>query len=117
VASCKTAEDLTLLERDLIDAFGPCPPAVRTMIELAEIRVRSREFGVRSISLRPPDVVFQVESPAAAGPLFIDAPGSVRVADAQTIHLRLPTNYLERATLVTVLRHLLLRSAQRGKKA
>lgn len=110
VASCRTAEDLTQLERDLVDAFGEFPKEVQRLLELAEIRVLARRFGIQSISLRSPDVVFAVESVKEAQAAFADAPGTVRAPDARTIHLRLPPAYLEPPTLVTVLRNTLARA-------
>ena len=110
VVSCRTTQDLTQLERDLTDAFGPIPRPMLRLLELAEIRVLVRRFGVTSISLRPPDVVFVVESLTKAEPLFADAPGTVRMPDLKTIHLRLPPSYLEPTTLVTVLRRMLTKA-------
>jgi hypothetical protein len=72
--------------------------------------VLARRFGVTSISLRPPDVVFVVESVSKAEPLFVEAPGTVRMPDSRTIHLRLPPSYLDSATLVPVLRRMLAKA-------
>ena len=107
IVSCRTTADLKQLEHDLVDAFGPLPIEVRQLLELAEIRVLARRFGILSISLRPPDVVFAIEHLAAAQPLFDDAPGTVRLPDPKTVHLRLPPAYLEPRTLVPVLRRML----------
>ena len=111
VVSCRTTRDLTQLERDLADAFGPIPRPMQRLLELAEIRVLARRFGVTSISLRSPDVVFVVESVSKAEPLFVEAPGTVRMPDSRTIHLRLPPSYLESTTLVPVLRRMLAKAA------
>jgi transcription-repair coupling factor (superfamily II helicase) len=113
IVACRIEADLDSLERDLQDAFGPIPKEVEKLVELAEIRVHARRFGVRSISLRPPDVVFLIDELSKAEPLFLDAPGSVRMADAQTIHLRLPPNYLEPGTLVPILRRMFVRATER----
>ena len=115
IVSCRSQADLTQLERDLTDAFGPIPEEVGRLLELAEIRVRARRFGVVSISLRPPDVIFTIDDLPAAEPLFVDAPGSVRIPDAKTIHLRMPPNYLEPATLVTMLRRMFVRAESRAE--
>lgn len=111
IVSCRTTRDLMQLEQDLADAFGPIPRPMQRLLELAEIRVLARRFGVISISLRPPDVVFVVESVSKAEPLFVEAPGTVRMPDSRTIHLRLPPSYLESATLVPVLRRMLAKAA------
>ena len=111
IVSCLVPADLEQLERDLLDAFGPFPQPVQRLLELAEIRVYARQFGIGSISLRPPDVIFLVEHLPSAEPLFADAPGTVRMPDAQTVHLRLPPNYLEPSTLVPILRRMLVQAA------
>jgi transcription-repair coupling factor (superfamily II helicase) len=99
------------LEKDLIDAFGPIPKPMQRLLELAELRVLARRFGITSISLQPPDVIFLVESVAKAQPAFKNAPGTVRMPDAKTIHLRLPPAYLEPTTLVPVLRRMFQKAA------
>jgi len=111
IVACRTAQDLTQLEHDLFDAFGPIPKQVRRLLELAEIRVFARSFGILSISLRPPDVIFLVENLKAAEPVFVKAPGTVRTPDSRTIHLRLPSKYLEESTLVAVLRKMLTKAS------
>jgi len=111
VVSCRVPEDLERLEKDLIDAFGPIPKPMQRLLELAELRVLARRFGIISISLQPPDVIFVVESVAAAQLAFTNAPGTVRMPDPKTIHLRLPPAYLEPGTLVPVLRRMFQRAA------
>jgi transcription-repair coupling factor (superfamily II helicase) len=113
IAGSRTTADLGQLERDLVDAFGPIPPDLSRLLEVAEIRVRAREFGIRAISLQRPDVVFTVEKLPLAEPVFEMAPGTVRMADAETIHLRFSPAYLETATLLPVLRRMLQQAAQR----
>ncbi|MGD2109364.1 MAG: transcription-repair coupling factor [Phycisphaerae bacterium] len=106
IAGCEVEADLRQLERDLVDTFGPIPPVVERLLSVAEIRVAARRFGVQSISLQPPDLIFAVKHLPTADALFTDAPGSVRMPDPKTIHLRLPPNYLEAPTLLAVLRQL-----------
>ena len=113
IVACLTESDLAQLERDLVDAFGPLPKEVQRLVELAETRVHARRFGIRAISLRPPDVIFLIDDLPRAEPLFADAPGSVRMPDPKTIHLRLPPNYLEPSTLLPVLRRMFLKAKSR----
>lgn len=110
MVSCRSTEELAQLERDLLDAFGPIPPPVARLLELTEIRVRAREADIVSISLRPPDVIFVLRSPAKAEGVFVGAAGTVRVPDEKTIHWRPPAAYLEPSTLVPVLRRMLART-------
>jgi transcription-repair coupling factor (superfamily II helicase) len=111
IVSSRTIEDLQRLEQDLADAFGTPPKPVQTLLELAELRVLSRRWGIRSIILARPDIVFTVDSLKQAEGAFVSAPGSVRSPDAQTIHLRVPESYLEPSTMLAVLRKLLGRGA------
>jgi transcription-repair coupling factor (superfamily II helicase) len=112
IAACRTEADLGQIERDLVDTFGRFPEEVRALLDLAEVRVHGRRFGIQSISIRPPDVVFLIEQAAKAEPVFLEAPGSVRMPDAKTIHLRLPPDYLEPAALLPVLRQMFKRARQ-----
>ena len=115
--SCRTSAELESLHSDLRDAFGPPPSEVETLLAMAEIRVLSQPWGIRSIVLDPPDVIFAVEDFHQAKPLFEAGPGSPRVPDPKTIHWRLPARFLEMPTLLTILRRQLAgetaRDAQR----
>ena len=113
IVNCRTTTDLSTLERDLIDAFGSFPKQVQRLLELAEIRVLARRFGIVSISLRKPDIIFVIEHLSRAEPVFIDAPGSVRMPDPQTIHLRLTDSYLEPKTLIPILRNMLNKACKK----
>ena len=104
---CRTAEELEQLSKDLKDAFGPYPASVQTLLDLAEIRILAQGWKIRTIQRKPPDLIFTVDELAQVEPLFARSPGSARMADAHTIHLRLSDAYFEQATLLAVLRRLL----------
>ncbi len=110
LTACRTVAQLEVLHRDIRDAFGPLPDSVNTLLELAEIRVLAGPWGIRSIVLVEPDVVFAIDDLQKVQPLFADGPGSPRVPDPQTIHWRLPKRYLEPKTLLMVLRKQLART-------
>jgi transcription-repair coupling factor (superfamily II helicase) len=104
LAGCRTVEEVRALESDLRDAYGPIPDAVKTLLCLAEIRALAQRWGIRSIVLKPPDVIFSVSELKSAEPVFATGPGSPRLPDAQTIHWRLPPRLLRAAELLDVLR-------------
>ena len=104
LTGCRTAEELEVLREDMRDAFGPLPEAVETLLALAELRVLAQPWGIRSLVLDEPDVIFAVDDLQKVQPLLADGPGSPRVPDPKTIHWRLPKRYLEPKTLLTVLR-------------
>ncbi len=107
IVDCREAGDIAQLQRDLLDVFGPFPGQVQRLIELAEIRILARTFGIVSISRRPPDVIFGVDNAPLAERLFSEAPGTVRVPDGKTVHLRPPPEDLEPAKLVPLLKRML----------
>ncbi len=106
IVACAVQADLRQLEADLVDSFGTIPPSVTRLLEVAEIRVGARQFGIKSINLAPPDVVFKVDRMTDAESVFSDAPGTVRMPDLETIHLRPPAGYLAPSSLLPILRNL-----------
>jgi len=103
VVRCATVEELEQLRRDLRDAYGHLPPAMDTLLDLAEVRVRAGGLGIRSIITMEPDLVFTFRDFKPAEHLFDGAHGSVRLADDQTVHWRPPKAYFEMPTLLRVL--------------
>ncbi|MEK6676133.1 MAG: transcription-repair coupling factor [Planctomycetota bacterium] len=111
LVTCATREDLLQLQKDLEDTFGPIPKEVTQLLDVAEIRVYARRFGLLSITLRPPDVIFTVEKMVQAQPIFRDVQGTVRMPDERTLHWRPPQTYLETQTLIPLLRRMLSNAA------
>jgi transcription-repair coupling factor (superfamily II helicase) len=103
IADCRQADQLDQLARDLADAYGKLPPAVATLLELAEIRIRAAVAGINSIVRMDPDIIFTVKDFKKAQKLFDKIAGSVRLPDEQTIHWRPPKAYLELPSLIAVL--------------
>ncbi len=114
LVACRTLEDVEQLERDLKDAYGPYPPTVASLLQQAEIRILAQPYKITSIVQRRPDLVFTVEELGLVRRLFEGGPGSPRVPDANTVHLRLPEAYFEPTTLLPVLRRLLAGKKSQG---
>ncbi|NLF32967.1 MAG: transcription-repair coupling factor, partial [Planctomycetes bacterium] len=113
IARCADEKELTQLRRDLLDAYGKLPPALETLLDLAEIRVMAAVLGIGSIVLMRPDIIFTIREWAAAKNAFEGAAGTVRMPDDRTVHWRLPPNYLEGDTLLAVVRNQLKRGLPR----
>jgi transcription-repair coupling factor (superfamily II helicase) len=111
LTACSTLKDLEELSAELADRFGPLPAGAQAVIELNELRILAGQWKIAAMVLHKPDVIFTVQDMSLIGPLLAKAPGAVRVADAQTVHLRMPEKYLETATLLPLLRKLLGRRA------
>ena len=69
-------------------------------------------WQIKSMILHVPDIVIEPREMRMAEQVFKTAPGTVRLVDGQELYWRLPPNYLEQDTLLTVLRQMLLRAGQ-----
>nr|MCU0689352.1 hypothetical protein [Phycisphaerales bacterium] len=65
IALCQSGEELARVGEDLLTAYGPPPPEVQRLLELAELRIGGRNVGVRSILTRDRDVVLRTTDPVA----------------------------------------------------
>ena len=121
IVTCASSADLEQLETDLADQFGKPPDLVCDMLQMAEIRVLASRCGIRNIVQKEPDLIFTLDktTPDDRAPalpsgknlvelLFDGSPGSVRVPDDHTIHLRLPKNYFDSSTTILALLRKLL---------
>jgi transcription-repair coupling factor (superfamily II helicase) len=104
---CRAADELQQLEADLTDAFGKIPSQVQTLLDLAEVRVLAGRWQIQAIIKKPPDLIFSVDQMGPMDALFEGASGTVRMPDHHTLHWRLPPNYLEPPTVLTILLRLL----------
>ncbi|GJQ26523.1 MAG: transcription-repair-coupling factor [Phycisphaerae bacterium] len=107
VAACRTADDVDLLARDLIDAFGRYPKSVETLLTLTEIKVRAAGWSIKTIIKKEPDIVFTFDGEVRKiEPLFTNRGGSVRIPDGRTIHWRVPDVYFSADSLLAILKNL-----------
>ena len=133
VARARTIEELSRVEADLKDAYGEPPQVAQRLLELAQVRIGAFEHAALSVTLVEKDVVFRTLNPDALVKALEGAKGTVRVLkpivpdapvrgrDVQLkrgvpakpepsgpkvveVFYRPPENFLEGATLLTVLR-------------
>jgi transcription-repair coupling factor (superfamily II helicase) len=109
IAVARTDEDLKQIETELADVYGPVPEEVKLLLDLAELRIAASKQGIKSIVASSQDLIFSFEKDAKnkANLLFKNISGKLRLPDPKTIYLRLPTNYFEPRTLITILRKIL----------
>ena len=110
---CHSIEEVKELADDLRDAFGPIPPIVDRLITMTEIEILAGKVGFEKIILLPPDVIFSISEPTKVDSVLKDLPGSVHFADNNTAHWRPPARYLEKPTLLTVLRRRLQQAVKK----
>ncbi len=60
VAAVRHAVDVTELQEELEDRFGPVPPSVRNLLAVARIKVLAKEVGIESINGTQDDVVIRL---------------------------------------------------------
>ena len=106
LATAPRPQDIDQLNRELRDLFGPAPEQVTLTLELARIRLLASRWNIQSIIVQKPDVIFTFADGANATDLFARYPGTVRIPDPRTVHLRLEKNYFEPPTLLALLRKL-----------
>ncbi len=106
LSAARGCDDLDRLSEELRDLFGPVPGQVTLTLELARIRLLATRRDIRNIIVQKPDVIFTFAEGVNATDLFARYPGTVRIPDARTVHLRLEKNYFEPPTLLALLRKL-----------
>ncbi len=110
LAQASTIDELRAVERDLEAAYGEPPAPARLALEVAEVRTRLSELGVRSLAVQDRDVVVLARDPAPIDAALSEARGTVRVLSEKgegglaQVYWRPPDGYLEPMTLLTILR-------------
>ncbi len=105
IAVARTGDDLKQVAAELADVYGTVPDEVELLMELAHLRIEAGRWDIKSIVASGQDLVFSFAKDAGgkADSLFATAAGKARFADYKTAYLRLPKNYFEPRTLITVL--------------
>jgi transcription-repair coupling factor (superfamily II helicase) len=65
LATASGRADLDKITHDLREAYGELPKQLQRLIDLAEVRAAAATFGIKTITLRPPDILFRTENAAA----------------------------------------------------
>ena len=109
IASAKTTEDLARLTEQIADMYGSACSEVKSLIDIAEIRILASAYNIRSITTSAKDLVFSFTAEAGKNitDIFAKSPGIVRIPDSATVHIRLDEKYFEPNTLLAVLRKIL----------
>jgi transcription-repair coupling factor (superfamily II helicase) len=109
ISVARNIKDIDRLKIELRDLFGPVPDQVTQFLELTQIKIHAAKWNIQSIIVQKPDVIFNFPEGVTGTDLFARYPGTVRIPDPCTVHVRLEKNYFEPKTLLAVLRKLLRR--------
>jgi transcription-repair coupling factor (superfamily II helicase) len=107
VARIQNTADMRRFEEELRDLFGPPPTSVRTLLDIAELRMYASRWRIKSLIVHGQDLIFSFEEGACTADLFARSPGRVSIPDPRTVYVRLEKNYFEPKTLIGILRKLL----------
>jgi transcription-repair coupling factor (superfamily II helicase) len=123
ISQAESYEDLEKVRQNLVDAYGELPTRTTTLINLAELRIRATNLGIRSITVHENDVIFRMREPDEVVSLMSEAKGKIVVLPAEKnpqfkeIYYRPPSSYLEPTSLIRVLRHRLITQAPAASHA
>ena len=124
IAEAGSGAELARVREDLNTAYGEPPAAVERLLDLAEVRVGASALGIRTITVRRPDVGMRCDGPGRVEAAFKGAAGTVTALEPKSlrsdkpaagrgvpsaesqweVYWRPPEKYLEGASLVAVLR-------------
>jgi transcription-repair coupling factor (superfamily II helicase) len=115
IGTAATPAEVAKVGEELRQAYGPPPPPVSRLLDLAELRTSASALEVRAITVREKDVILRVpphRMDEVADKLRggVGGVGSVVALPPKTgeqsceVYFRPPESYLEPATLLAVLR-------------
>jgi len=108
IAVAKTSQDLKQIATELNDIYGSMPDEVKTLCELAQLRISASALNIKSIVITGKDLVFSFRKDAKPTKSLFDAvKARVTMPNTKTVYLRLGKNYFEQATLMGLLRKIL----------
>ena len=99
--------ELADIQAELADRFGPPPPEVQHLIELAEMRVAAHGWGIMSIHLEDQFAVFRYSSGRQIRQLADLSGGKLRVVDGQSAYLPLDKEVTNSAAVLGEVKSLL----------
>jgi transcription-repair coupling factor (superfamily II helicase) len=109
IAVAKTAEELSHLETELADVYGPPAEEIKSLLSIAELRIAADKLDIKSIVAHGGNLVFSFAADAAkhVKRLFRNVAARYTVADETTVYLHLPESYFEQQTLINFVRKIL----------
>nr|NIP23068.1 transcription-repair coupling factor [Phycisphaerae bacterium]NIP54231.1 transcription-repair coupling factor [Phycisphaerae bacterium]NIS50182.1 transcription-repair coupling factor [Phycisphaerae bacterium]NIU07836.1 transcription-repair coupling factor [Phycisphaerae bacterium]NIU55445.1 transcription-repair coupling factor [Phycisphaerae bacterium] len=118
IAVARGIEDLKQITNELTDVYGAIPDEVELLLELAELRIAASKHDIKSVVTTGQNVVFSFTKEALVQmeTLFADVSGKVTIPEPGRVYLRLPKNYFEPKSLITILRKVLMGKSNERKR-
>jgi transcription-repair coupling factor (superfamily II helicase) len=87
LSTAVTLEEVSAVEAELVDRFGPLPPEAREFVMSATLRILAFQAGIRMLLAHKGHLVIQAADAGAAAALFESRDREVRIADEHTAHV------------------------------
>ena len=107
LARVANLEELKDFRAELLDRFGPPPPLVENLMELAEIRIAAHRWQITSIHLENQYAVFVYSSARHIQQLAAASRGRLRVVDGRSAYLPLENEVAQPELLLREVKSLL----------
>ena len=119
IAAAKITDDIKQIESELDDVYGPPPDDVKTLLQIAELRILAAKQNIKSIVASRPDLIFSFSEDAStqAKSALSRIAGKIKFTNPKTAFLRLPENYFQPATLLATLRKTLSNNQKKPEDA
>lgn len=103
-----TVAELDELRRELVDRFGPLPPAAQRLLARMELRILAARWGIDAIRLEDAYMVFHYQDAARIRKLASRNGKRLRVVDERSAYLPLPNQVRDPDALTALAKALLL---------
>jgi len=108
IAVARSGEDLDHVRGELTDIYGPLPDQMQLVLDVADLRIKAAKLNIKSIIIAANNLVFSFSKPDAdIERLFENVSAKLSIPDPKTALLKLPENYFEQKTLMSLLRKIL----------
>ena len=92
LASAAELEEIEELEDELVDRFGDPPKPVQQLLEHHRLRILAGRVGITYIATRRGFLLMKYTDPTLVNRHFARTPHTLRIIDAETMHLHMPKN-------------------------
>jgi transcription-repair coupling factor (superfamily II helicase) len=101
------AEELADFRRELLDRFGPPPPAAEQLLRLASLRIAAHRWGIQAIHIEDRYVVSHYTDERLIRQLAAQSKGRLRVVDDRSAYLPLADEVVEPDQILAAIESLL----------
>jgi transcription-repair coupling factor (superfamily II helicase) len=116
IANVRIIDDIKHLEAEITDVYGVIPQDVKTLLEIAELKILAAKQNIKSIVTSGSDLLFSFsENPSQQiCSRLAKISGKLKFTDERTASLHLTEKYFQPPTIMATLRKILSRLGKKG---